>query len=55
MHAYRDALRDPSGQAVVRYAALIYPGPEQREGLQARLQADLGLRLEEALKTQASA
>ncbi|MBF2054938.1 MAG: hypothetical protein IGS03_15940 [Candidatus Sericytochromatia bacterium] len=28
--SYRDALRTPQGQAVVRQAVLLYPGPNQR-------------------------
>ena len=37
MHAYRDAIRDEQGRHVVRYAAILYPGPEVRfdEGLEA--------------------
>jgi predicted component of viral defense system (DUF524 family) len=27
MHAYRDALRGPANSRVVRYAAILYPGP----------------------------
>lgn len=27
MHAYRDAIRDQNGKRVVRYAAILYPGP----------------------------
>jgi predicted component of viral defense system (DUF524 family) len=27
MHAYRDALRGPQNERVVRYAAILYPGP----------------------------
>lgn len=27
MHAYRDAIRGPAGERVVRYAATLYPGP----------------------------
>jgi hypothetical protein len=30
MHAYRDAIRDRNGRRVVRYAAILYPGPEHR-------------------------
>lgn len=30
MHAYRDAIRDRDGRRAVRYAAILYPGPEQR-------------------------
>ncbi|HEX8394970.1 MAG TPA: DUF2357 domain-containing protein [Longimicrobium sp.] len=30
MHAYRDAIRDREGRRAVRYAAILYPGPEQR-------------------------
>ncbi|HEY0024424.1 MAG TPA: DUF2357 domain-containing protein [Longimicrobium sp.] len=30
MHAYRDAIRDRDGRHAVRYAAILYPGPEQR-------------------------
>jgi predicted component of viral defense system (DUF524 family) len=30
MHAYRDAIRDPDGERVVSYAAILYPGPEKR-------------------------
>ena len=29
MHAYRDAIRDANGDAVVRMAAILYPGPER--------------------------
>jgi hypothetical protein len=28
MHAYRDAIRDEEGDSLVRYAAILYPGPE---------------------------
>lgn len=37
MHAYRDAIRDASGQRVVRYAATVYPGPTETfsKGLEA--------------------
>ena len=28
MHAYRDALRGQRNERVVRYAAILYPGPE---------------------------
>jgi predicted component of viral defense system (DUF524 family) len=37
MHAYRDAVRGEDGIRVVRYAAILYPGPEVRysEGLEA--------------------
>lgn len=28
MHAYRDAIRDASGERVVEYAAIMYPGSE---------------------------
>jgi hypothetical protein len=28
MHAYRDAIRAPTGERVVEYAAILYPGPE---------------------------
>jgi hypothetical protein len=27
MHAYRDAIRDPSGLRPVRFASILYPGP----------------------------
>lgn len=27
MHAYRDAIRGPEGERLVRYAATLYPGP----------------------------
>jgi hypothetical protein len=27
MHAYRDAIRDEKGRRIVRYAAILYPGP----------------------------
>jgi predicted component of viral defense system (DUF524 family) len=30
MHAYRDAIRTQSGERVVSYAAILYPGPEVR-------------------------
>jgi len=30
MHAYRDAIRTLSGERVVSYAAILYPGPEVR-------------------------
>jgi hypothetical protein len=30
MHAYRDAIRDAAGRRAVRYAAILYPGPENR-------------------------
>lgn len=29
MHAYRDAIRGPDGQQVVRFAATLYPGPTE--------------------------
>jgi predicted component of viral defense system (DUF524 family) len=32
MHAYRDAIRDEDENRVVRYAAILYPGPETRYG-----------------------
>jgi predicted component of viral defense system (DUF524 family) len=32
MHAYRDAIRGTNGQRVVRYAAILYPGPGVRYG-----------------------
>jgi predicted component of viral defense system (DUF524 family) len=32
MHAYRDAVRDSSGARIVRYAAILYPGPTQTYG-----------------------
>jgi predicted component of viral defense system (DUF524 family) len=32
MHAYRDAIRDLTGERVVEYAAVLYPGPESRYG-----------------------
>ena len=37
MHAYRDAIRGEDGIRVVRYAAILYPGPEvsYSEGLEA--------------------
>lgn len=37
MHAYRDAIRDAGGRRVVRYAAILYPGPEHRysDGIEA--------------------
>lgn len=37
MHAYRDAIRDSSGQRVVEFAAILYPGPtkDYDEGLRA--------------------
>lgn len=37
MHAYRDAIRDSDGDRVVRYAAILYPGPHVHysEGLEA--------------------
>ena len=37
MHAYRDAIRDQNGEPVVRYAAILYPGPTVSyfEGLEA--------------------
>jgi len=37
MHAYRDAIRDGSGQRVVEFAATLYPGPTKNydEGLRA--------------------
>jgi hypothetical protein len=43
MHAYRDAIRDAEGQRAVRYAAILYPGPERRfpHGVEA-LTADPG-------------
>ena len=39
MHAYRDAIRGEEGMRAVRYAAILYPGPEERyaEGLEARV------------------
>ena len=30
MHAYRDAIRNQVGRRIVRYAAILYPGPEVR-------------------------
>ena len=30
MHSYRDAIRDPQLRRAVRYAAILYPGPEVR-------------------------
>lgn len=30
MHAYRDAIRDAEGRRVVEYAAILYPGPSER-------------------------
>ena len=38
MHAYRDAIRDASGERVVEYAAIMYPGSETEtygQGLEA--------------------
>jgi hypothetical protein len=37
MHAYRDSIRNEKGERVVRYAAVLYPGPRMRygEGLEA--------------------
>jgi predicted component of viral defense system (DUF524 family) len=37
MHAYRDAIRDATGNRVVEYAAILYPGPTETfsEGLEA--------------------
>ncbi len=37
MHAYRDAIRDEEGRRLVRYAAILYPGPDMyyAEGLEA--------------------
>lgn len=32
MHAYRDAIRDVSGNRAVEYAGILYPGPTQRFG-----------------------
>lgn len=32
MHAYRDAIRGPAGIRVVRYAAILYPGPARSFG-----------------------
>ncbi len=32
MHAYRDAIRDETGIRVVRYAAILYPGPHVEFG-----------------------
>jgi hypothetical protein len=29
MHAYRDAIRDQQGNRVVRFAGILYPGPQQ--------------------------
>jgi predicted component of viral defense system (DUF524 family) len=29
MHAYRDAIRGPDGEQIVRFAAILYPGPSQ--------------------------
>ena len=60
MHAYRDAIRTPAGDAVVRRAAILYPGPPVRyaggieavsavpgdDALQARLRAILGRALQ---------
>ena len=57
MHAYRDAIRDAGGRAVVRYAAIMYPGPSRTysDGLEAlnadpergeELEALLGARLQ---------
>jgi hypothetical protein len=41
MHAYRDAIRDNTVRRVVRYAAILYPGPtaSYTAGLEA-VQAD---------------
>ncbi len=30
MHSYRDAIRDTDLRRAVRYAAILYPGPEVR-------------------------
>lgn len=53
MHTYRDALRDSEQKQVVRYAAILYPGPSQHygHGIEA-LQAIPGseISLEEQLK-----
>jgi hypothetical protein len=37
MHAYRDAIRDKEGRRLVRFAAILYPGPETHyaKGLEA--------------------
>jgi len=37
MHAYRNSIRNEEGERVVRYAAVLYPGPKMRygEGLEA--------------------
>jgi hypothetical protein len=37
MHSYRDAIRDDMGDHIVRFAAILYPGPTERfeEGLAA--------------------
>jgi hypothetical protein len=32
MHAYRDAIRDPSGRRAVAFAATLYPGKTVRYG-----------------------
>jgi predicted component of viral defense system (DUF524 family) len=32
MHAYRDAIRNSDGKRIVRYAAILYPGPQTRYG-----------------------
>lgn len=32
MHAYRDAIRGADGERLVRYAAILYPGPTQTYG-----------------------
>ena len=48
MHAYRDAIRDEQERQVVEYAAILYPGPEERfddglEALQAVPEREQGL------------
>lgn len=32
MHAYRDAIRSPDNQRIVRFAATLYPGPTEEYG-----------------------
>jgi PD-(D/E)XK nuclease superfamily protein len=57
MHAYRDAIRGEYAIRVVRYAAILYPGPKERyaEGLEALraypgLEHDLDKRIGEVLR-----
>jgi len=57
MHTYRDAIRGEEGLRIVRYAAILYPGPEERyaEGLEALraypgLQHGLDKRIREVLR-----